>query len=265
MKRILEDVIRRSGRLDALVDSMLQRTLGGNRPLTPAELLTQIATDIERSITIGPRGAMFPYNRISIELKAASAQRRSVMQAALSGDLVSATVVERLRQQCQIPDNLRVGLRVTAGDGSAPDTYQIAYRNTGLDTAAQNGMTTVARLTRIDGTAARFSLGEGIFNVGRVSEARGRDGRLIRRNQIVLEGDDASRTVSRVHARIHGSCEGGALAFVLFDDGSRFGSAVVRSGRTYKVQRGSIGFRLKDGDEVHLGRVRLEFRVRARE
>ena len=85
---------------------------------------------------------------------------------------------------------------------------------------------------------------------------------MIRRNQIVLDGDTASATASRMHARIHGARERGSLTFTLFDDGSQRGSVVVRAGRPHKVVQGPNGFRLKDGDELYLGKVRLQFRVR---
>ena len=59
---------------------------------------------------------------------------------------------------------------------------------------------------------------------------------------------------------MEGASRRDTLAFVLFDEGSRYGSNDVRNGRAHKVLHGSIGFRLKDGDEVHFGRVRLLFR-----
>jgi hypothetical protein len=92
-----------------------------------------------------------------------------------------------------------------------------------------------------------------------------RAGRLVRRNQIALESNADSRTVSRAHARIQGVRDQDALAFMLFDEGSRYGSSVVRDGRAHKVLHGHVGFRLKDGDELYFGRVRLQFRTTGRE
>jgi pSer/pThr/pTyr-binding forkhead associated (FHA) protein len=119
-----------------------------------------------------------------------------------------------------------------------------------------------ARLVSSDG-ALRFTLSEGTIHVGRVADVHDRAGRLLRRNQIALESSADSRTVSRAHARIQCVRDQDALAFVLFDEGSRYGSSVVRGGRAHKVLHGHVGFRLKDGDEVYFGRVHLQFRVTA--
>ena len=40
MKRILDQVLRHSGRLDAFVDGLMTRKLRGDRVLTPADLLS---------------------------------------------------------------------------------------------------------------------------------------------------------------------------------------------------------------------------------
>src|SRR5690606_34492492 len=118
-----------------------------------------------------------------------------------------------------------------------------------------------ARLVSADGSA-RFTLGEGVFNIGRVAEIHGRDGRMIRRNQIVLGDAPAGGTVSRMHARIHGTRKNDTTVFTLFDDGSQRGSMVVRGGIPHTVVKGPIGVRLRDGDEVYFGKVKMSFRVR---
>ncbi len=261
MRKLLDEMIRCSGRLDAFVDGVMTRSLRGDRALTPSELLNGMAADIERGITLAPDGPLFPYNRISIEVKAENALRQNELRGALPSERVAPVIVERLRRQCRVPDDLRLDVRISIDETATAATYAITYRTMASKPAAAPAEPPTARLLRGDGQG-RFTLREGIFNVGRAAEAHGRDGRLIRLNQIVLDGEDDSRTVSRVHARIHGTRSEDQLTFFVFDDGSRHGSTIVRNGRTHKVHQGAIGLALKDGDEVYFGKVRLEFRMR---
>jgi hypothetical protein len=65
-----------------------------------------------------------------------------------------------------------------------------------------------------------------------------------------------------VHAQIQGTRTGEGLTFLVFDEGCRHGSAIVRGGRAHKVHHGAIGATLRHGDEAYCGKVRLEFRMR---
>ena len=258
MKRILDQVLRNSGRLDAFVDGLMTRKLRGERPPTPAELLSGILTGVERGISVAAEGPVFPYNRVMLDLKVENAERKAELRGALDRQQIAAAVIKHLETQCRIPADLRVDLRTQAGYVKAA-TCDVEFRNVRAHAEPRPAAAAkVALLMRADGSDG-IPLGEGTFNVGRVAEVHGRDGRLIRRNQVVLDGEAASRTVSRAHARIQGTPVDGALTFLLFDDGSRHGSTIVRDGRAHKVHRGTIGMRLQDGDEVYFGDVRLDF------
>jgi hypothetical protein len=262
VKRIFDQVLRHSGRLDAFVDGLVTRKLRGERVPTPAELLSGILTGVERGISVAPDGPVFPYNRVMVDLKVENADRKAELRGALDKQQIATAVTQHLERQCRVPADLRVDLRMQTGDVKVP-TYDIEFRNVRghAETRPAAAVPTTARLTRAAGAGEveGVTLREGTFNVGRVAEVHGRDGRLIRRNQIVLDGESASRTVSRAHARIQGTVTDGALVFLLFDDGSRHGSTIVRGGRAHKVHQGTIGMRLQDGDEVYFGDVRLDF------
>jgi pSer/pThr/pTyr-binding forkhead associated (FHA) protein len=260
MKNLVDKVLRQATRLDSVVDAFVSGSLRGDRRLTPAELLAEIVAQVERGITLGPDGPVFPFNRIGVDLPASTPERESELRGAISPEAVRAAVISRLQRQVAVPDDLRIDLRITAGAETAPCTVT-------LRTAARRRavpeppIKVVARLVSADGSA-RFTLGEGIVNIGRVAEIQGRDGRMVRRNQIVLGSDAAGATVSRQHARILGTRAAGSVTFTLFDDGSQRGSTVVRGGRPHKVVQGPVGLRLQDGDELYFGKVRLLFRFR---
>jgi hypothetical protein len=260
MKNLVDKVLRQATRLDSVVDAFVSGSLRGDRPLTPAELVAEIVAQVERGITLGPDGPMFPFNRIGVDLAASTAERESALRGAISPEAVRFAVVSQLQRQVAVPDELRIDLRITSGAETAPCTVTLrtAARRKAVPVEPAR---VVARLVSADGSA-RFTLGEGVFNIGRVAEIQGRDGRMVRRNQIVLGSDAAGASVSRMHARIHGTRTGATMSFTLFDDGSQRGSTVVRGGRPHKVVQGPAGLRLQDGDELYLGKVRLVFHCR---
>jgi pSer/pThr/pTyr-binding forkhead associated (FHA) protein len=105
------------------------------------------------------------------------------------------------------------------------------------------------------GNVYRFSHGR--LDVGRVREVRDRDGRLVRRNTVVIsDAHDPNGTVSRRHAHVKAvTGPEGHRFFAVYDDGSRYGTRIVRNGETLTVHPGTLGVRLRDGDELHFGEV----------
>src|SRR4051812_8844860 len=103
---MFDRVLRHSGRLDAFVDGLMTRTLRGDRALTPAELLSGIVTGVERGISVAPEGAVFPYNRIVIDLKVESAERKAEMRGALDKQQLAAAVMTHLERRCRVPADL---------------------------------------------------------------------------------------------------------------------------------------------------------------
>ena len=259
MRTLLDKALHRAGQLDAVVDGFVNRKLRGARPLTPAEILAGVIRDVEAAITLGPDGPVLPYNRVLITLAADTSERRTELQATLSPDHVRQRLLPTLQQRAQVPADLRVDVRIAAESESTAG-FEVAFRHVAARVTTERPVAPrAARLVSPDGSL-RFTLGEGTAHIGRVTDVHDRAGRLVRRNQIALDTSVESRTVSRAHARIQGVRDDDTLAFLLFDEGSRYGSSVVRSGRAHKVLHGNVGFRLKDGDEVHFGRVQLLFR-----
>ena len=93
--------------------------------------------------------------------------------------------------------------------------------------------------------------------MGRVAEVRDRAGRLLRRNVLCLGDEyDPNLTVSRRHAHVRAFTDpGGRTVYVLRDDASRYGTRVVRDGKTIAVHPGTAGVHLRDGDELYFGSV----------
>lgn len=261
MKNLVDKVLHHAARLDSVVDAFVTDRLRGDRLLTPAELLGAIVHDTARGVTVGADGPVFPFNRIAVTLAARTAERESELRGALSAETVRLAIVSHLARQVTVPPDLRIDVRVVTNPAAAePVTVTLRTAMT-KHVPPPPPTPSAAKLMTPDGSA-RFTLSEGVFNIGRVAEIHGRDGKMVRRNQIVLGTDPAGGTVSRMHARIHGARRGESMTFTLFDDGSQRGSTVVRGGVPHTVVRGAVGIRLKDGDELYFGKVRLLVRLR---
>ena len=113
----------------------------------------------------------------------------------------------------------------------------------------------------VRGTAARksYSFAAKRIDLGRCAEVRDTRNRLVRTNHVAfIEGSgEVNQSVSRRHAHI--AYEPASGGYRLYDDGSVHGTSVVRNGSTVAVPPGSLGVRLRTGDELVLGEARLRF------
>jgi hypothetical protein len=94
--------------------------------------------------------------------------------------------------------------------------------------------------------------------IGCGSEVEDREGRMVRRNDVVFldNGDDINSTVSDIHARIWFNFE--KQEFFIMDEGSRYGTRIVRKGRSIDVPSvHDQGILLQSGDEIYCGRASL--------
>ena len=94
----------------------------------------------------------------------------------------------------------------------------------------------------------KIEIAKGRIHIGRLPEVVDDRGRMVRRNDIVIE----DKNVSRAHAHID-RIEG---EFRLFDDGSSYGTSVIHNGRLVDVPKaGGRGLRLDSGDEIYFGQA----------
>ena len=118
----------------------------------------------------------------------------------------------------------------------------------------------------VRGTADRnsYSFAATRIDLGRCAEVRDTRNRLVRTNHVAfVEGSgEVNQSVSRRHA--HLTYEPASGSYRLCDDGSAHGTSVVRDGSTVTVSPGSLGVRLRTGDEIVLGEARLRIRLEDR-
>jgi hypothetical protein len=153
------------------------------------------------------------------------------------------------------PLTVTISLVEAATLGGRPFTIHFSKRNS-ADEAKAPDFELVIMNGEKAGTMFRSNASR--INLGRLNEVLDKNRRLARRNELSFtESDPIYSTVSRVHA--HLAYDARANVFRIYDDRSRFGTTVARSGKTISVTAGGRGVTLASGDEVHLGRACVRF------
>lgn len=233
------------------------------------EVHREILDDATHHISLLQRGRKtFPYNRLNIQVVVPDESRRPVFQMALAeGDQLKQDILEALRQAgCEVPTDLQVATEILPEP--TPDTgslgFYIAYQRLAeakpepVAPAAKG----TARLTVLAGEAIPpiMDLVKSRTTLGRMSDLVDDQQRLIRRNDLAFaeaaEGPNA--TVSRAHGFIQ--LDSATGEYRLHDEGSAYGTAVLRDGRLIPVPaRTGRGITLRSQDEIYLGQARLRF------
>lgn len=263
MKRFIEQAKRHAVALEQLLDVRMNALVRpAARPLEPLEIRNAVLREIEAQVIPGPNGArVFPFNDILVEWRGRSVVQDAALEATLDGLENAARQCLRGRQAAMPKDvTLRVVRVVPAPVDWPPD---LLYRVTLHRVAAARGRSldenSVALVLTLRGMsdATTFRLTHGRMDIGRTADVRDRRGRLVRRNAVVIaEAYDPDGTVSRRHAHVTAAADAdGRRIFVVYDDASRYGTRIVRDGETVAVHPGTLGVRLRDGDELHVGDV----------
>jgi len=218
-----------------------------------------ILEEIQEKVQVVAHGRrVFPFPRVTVTLISPEAERRTLYEAAFGGeDRLQNDIREVLEGAgCDIPRGFAVEVRTSdIGEGNFDIAYGVEIKEAPVQAPAA-----VGRLVLIKGKTAKdeYTLEKARTNLGRTEELMDADQRVVRRNDVVFEegADDASGTVSRKHGHIRRD----AGEYRICDDGSEFGTRVFRDGRSIEVPSGNRrGEKLRDGDEIYLGRACLKF------
>jgi hypothetical protein len=233
------------------------------------ELYRDALDQIASRATAGKRGdRIFPFNLITIELRADNAERKAVLETLFDpgqlGDDIRATLKE---ERVTPPEDLTVAVKYD--EGALVEMRVICERGEPPQKAAAGNIarpTVVepvpARLLTITGVASspEFTLDRMRINLGREQEITDALGRTIRRNELFFpeSAHEANPSVSRSHAHIRFDASSGEWR--IFDDGSSIGTTLFREGRRIDVPaHAGRGVALRPGDEIYLGQVKLLF------
>lgn len=266
------DFLGKARRLESTIARRLDRAAReavGAVAREPLEIVHLVVDAVEHEIQPGGRGKrVFPFNSITLSVLAPSREERARFEAVLAGELpLRDRIVEHLRSKSCAIDDLTLDVAYVAKapkDWRHPQFTLAFARVTRAPAKEAPRETAFARidLTVVRGTAERktYSFAAKRIDLGRCAEVRDTRNRLIRTNQVAfVEGSgEVNQSVSRRHA--HLAYEPTSGAYRLRDDGSAHGTSVIRNGTTVAVPPGSLGIRLRTGDELVLGDARLRIR-----
>jgi len=260
MKDLIELARRKAVRLERLLDDRVNALVRTpDRGLEPLEVRAAVLDEIESRTVPGPKGTcLFPFDEVRVELLGGTSEEIAALEATLDSDggLEAAARARLVDRSCPAPALVvRVASAATEPGTIAETRYRVAFRR-GSVRPAQEPIAPTLVVTVGSGTAAtRCELAHGRLDIGRVADVRDRDGRLVRENALVIPDTyDPHGTVSRRHVHITATSNAaGHVVFRVYDDGSRYGTDVVRHGHTIAVHAGPPGVTLRDGDELHLG------------
>jgi hypothetical protein len=258
-------------RIEKTLDERLRGLFGGTGGGVGGEAASSEAIELYRDAldqlaaraTVGRRGdRVFPFDRIRIELKAETADRRALLEAVFLPEQmpadIRATLVEagvgfpeKLTVAVEYPENPAVELRVLCEKAPETETQPVSTAATPL---------VPMRLVTLSGvsSSAEFIADKPRISIGRVAEVTDALGRAVRRNELFFPeaAHEANATVSRAHAHLR--FDGATGDWRIYDDGSSLGTAIFREGRRIEVPaHGTRGVTLRPGDEIYLGQARL--------
>jgi len=267
------DLLGKARRLESTIARRLDRAardVVGAVTHEPLEIVHLVIEAVEHEIQPGGRGKrVFPFNSIALSVLASSGEARARFDAVLAGEPpLRDRIVGHLRSKSCPIDDLTLDVVYVA---RAPKDWRHPQFNIAFARVAREPATDAPRdpaLARLDvtvvrGTAERrtYSFAAKRIDLGRCAEVRDTRNRLIRTNHVAfVEGSgEVNQSVSRRHAHI--AYEPSSGGYRVRDDGSVHGTSVVRNGSTVAVPAGSLGVRLRTGDELVLGEARLRIKL----
>jgi pSer/pThr/pTyr-binding forkhead associated (FHA) protein len=266
----LTDFVERVGR------TIFEAPFGGGKSRAAnhaelAEIRHAILEEIERKSYRTSGRNLFPYNRVRILIRGADEQQSAALQGDFLREYFSNEVLQFLaRKEAEFPEHLRVDFEVSNERPAKGESWLTVLTSFEEPAAPPEQPEIVGRLIVMEGAASErmILLDRPRTNIGRTLDVYRKEG-LSRRNHLIFDEDDeVSRTVSREHAHIDRDPSTGD--YRLFND--RFYDRekrescnvwIIRDGASQEVHRNTRGAKLQDGDEIHLGKAALRFRIEA--
>jgi hypothetical protein len=258
-------------RIGRALDRASQRVAGGeSETLEPLEIVHRILHAVDGHVEPAGRGIrMFPFNRIRVTLLVVTRHERARLDAIVKGQpSLHDRLVDRLQAAGCDPTGLAVAIvyaAVRTEGWRHPQFHlefdRVAHAPRVTAPADPDGPGLEIFVTKGAAEKRHYSLCGARIDLGRRSEVRNSQRRLIRTNHVAFLDDEntANQSVSRCHAHI--SFDAATASYRLHDDGSAHGTAVLRNGKSIDVARGARGVRLCSGDEVLLGEARIRVKV----
>jgi hypothetical protein len=245
----------------------VEYAFGKEASQTPLEIRREILEQVESRVAIDKGGKLFTFEKLEINLFPATMAQRDIFDMTfIAGDSLKSDIRNKLRE-AGVPrgEDLEIAIELhtpTSSDQAESPSNELFRINFIKQNQAHPIEAPEASLEIIKGSVeqAAYRLKKERILIGRLLEVTDLEGRMVRKNDVVFldNGDDINSTVGRIHARIWYDFE--KQEFRIMDEASRYGTRVVRGGRSIEVASGNLrGVRLKSGDELYFGQACMRF------
>ncbi len=251
------------------VRKRIEKALGHDMERVSLEVHREILDLVESKIITDGNGGSFPYAKAIVRLCPTSkAMHDSFETAFLQDGSLQTDILQRLKgANVRCPDGLEmtVELRDESESDQPENPHRPLFKFDFVKTdLLQKKEVPETNLVISKGIAEQpiYRLKKERILIGRLSEVIDREGRLVRKNDIVFldNDDDINSTVGRTHARIWFDFE--KQEFRIMDEVSRYGTRILRDGRSLEIPGGNPrGVRLRSGDEIFCGQACFRFEL----
>jgi len=246
-----------------------EKALGYETTQQLREVRQEILELLESKIRADKNGNIFPFGKIMVLLQAPTKGLSDAFKTAfLENSSLKADMIRRLEgAKARYSDELEITIdygNVADPDQTGSDPTSLFQMNFLKPDPIRKNKIPETNLLITKGSAEQpaYWMKKERILVGCLSEVLDREGRLVRRNDVVFldSGGDINSTVDSIHARIWYDFE--KQEFRIMDEVSRYGTRIVRQGRSIEVPAGNTGgIHLRSGDEIHCGQASLRFEV----
>jgi hypothetical protein len=243
----------------------VENALGQGSAQTPLEVRREILEQVESRIVVDSGGKVFPFGKVAIRLRPPTEALRSILEAAfLQNDSLRSEIHQKLRDsKASYPPELEITVELAISGPGDPGAGMFELDFATVDRERKREIPAI-RMTVLKGSSEKtlYAIKKGRILVGRLPEVLDREGRMTRRNDVVFldNGEDINSSVGRAHSRIWFDSE--KQEFRIMDEMSRYGTRIVREGRSIDVPGGNTrGVRLRSGDEIYFGQACLRFEI----
>jgi len=245
----------------------LENVFGRDMATTPLEVKREVLERVKSGIAADIDGKAFPFEKAILHLKPATAALHDIFKTAfLENNSLKADIRRTLEEaHARHPDDFQIIVDLLPAPETKPshsaadDMFHLEFVR--VDPLRGRQIPEVKLvITRGAAEQPEYLMNKGRILVGNLREVFDREGRMVRKNDLVFidNGDDINSTVARIHARIWFDPE--CREFYLIDEASRYGTRIVRDGRSIEVPGGDLrGVGLKSGDEIYFGQASIRF------
>jgi hypothetical protein len=249
------------------INERVENALGHGEAISPLAVRRDILNQVESKFIIDPTGKSLPFGRVVVRLQPQTAKQHAALEEAfVREDALKKHLLQTLQDlqiQCPKEFDTRVELQdVSEPEGTPPRAlFEIDFVRLHVLRLEE---VPEAKFSVIRGAAEQsvYQMKRDRILVGRAAEVLDREGRIVRKNDIVfLENEDEiDASVGSVHARIWYDYE--KREFLIMDEGSRYGTRILRGGLVIEVPgEDPAGVQLQSGDDLYFGQAGIHFEL----